>query len=273
MALSQVSNHPKFADLKAILGRPKFAVLGCLEALWHFTAEYAPLGDVGRFTDAQIERWIDWDGEPGELIRALVAARFLDVDSQHRLLVHDWADYAPEYLKKRTKRQGLDFVRGKPQIVSAVVQTCPDIGGEIEKLAADGCPPNPTQPNPTQPNPIPPLPPIGQPTPVERVVHAITEAHPRGVSGVLLGQAISEQIRGPNESAQLKTLLSNTLAHCVEWRKDPKHAPELLRWMRTGGWLKPPPTPSPPVNGAGASLDDDAIAKAWAEAKPKRARA
>lgn len=240
MAFSQVSNHPKFADLKVMLKRPKFAVLGCLEALWHFTAEYAPRGDVGRFSDAQIEAWVDWDGEPGELVRALVAARFLDVDVEHRLAVHDWADYAPDYVKKRIKRQGLDFVRAKRYIPSAVVQTSADIGSGFEKSATNGCLPNPTEPNPTEPNRSP-LPPIDQPTPVELAVHAITEAHPKGVSETLLAQAITQQIRGQNEPARLQQLLSNTLAWCVVWRDDPQHAPNLLRWLAEGGWRKPPP--------------------------------
>jgi len=269
MAYVQVSSHPKFLDLRSILGRPKYAVLGCLEALWNFTAEYTPRGDIGRFSDRQLETAIEWDGEPGELIRALVEVRFLDVDPEHRLVIHDWADYAPDYVKKRIKRQGLDFVIAKPHILSATVQTTADNGGQRRTTADNGgkCLPMSayrTEPNQTEPNRTPPLPPIGEPTPVEIATDAIAEAHPKGVSKTLLAQAITEQIRGPNEPATLATLRKNTLAWCQVWRDDPKHAPELLRWMRSGGWLKPPPVAvSPP----GSDITDELIEQIFAEVR------
>jgi hypothetical protein len=87
-------------------------------------------------------------------------------------------------------------------------------------------------------------------------VLAITAAHPKGVSGVLLAQAIAEQIRGPNELAKLTKLLANTLAWCKVWAEDWKHAPDLLRWLRQGGWLKPPPATK---NGNGVAPPKDVV--------------
>lgn len=54
-----------------------------------------------------IEEGLDWDGEPGALVRALVATGWLDEDPANRLLVHDWLDHAEEAVKKSLPRRGL----------------------------------------------------------------------------------------------------------------------------------------------------------------------
>jgi|GEM_PF-2324998 hypothetical protein len=112
MALRAVSDHPKFADLKARLGRPKYAALGCLEAIWHFTGRFTPQGNIGKYTDHAIEAWVEWDGEPGALIAALVDARWLDTDPTHRLIVHDWNEYADSMVHTDLARHCLLFGNG-----------------------------------------------------------------------------------------------------------------------------------------------------------------
>ena len=103
--------HPKTLDLARRLdSRSRFEAIGILEMLWHWTARFAPQGDLGRWTDEQIEAGIGWSG-PGPLIPALVAARWLDADRTHRLIVHDWADHADDATKKALLRKGLGFVQ------------------------------------------------------------------------------------------------------------------------------------------------------------------
>ena len=41
--------HPKTMLLVAELQIPTYAAVGILESLWHWTAEYAKRGDVGRY--------------------------------------------------------------------------------------------------------------------------------------------------------------------------------------------------------------------------------
>lgn len=106
MALRAVPEHPKFAGLMARLERSRFEVLGALEMLWHFTGKFTPAGNIGKYTDQQIESWIGWNGEPGALISALVVERWLDKDKQHRLLVHDWAIHSDKAAKAAAKRHG-----------------------------------------------------------------------------------------------------------------------------------------------------------------------
>jgi len=109
MALRAVPDHPKFANLKAILGQPKGPVLGWLEAIWHFTGRFTPQGNIGKYPDDTIEAWVEWDGKPGELIAALIRAAWLNADPTHRLLVHDWAQHADKATKNALARAKLAF--------------------------------------------------------------------------------------------------------------------------------------------------------------------
>jgi hypothetical protein len=112
MALRAVPDHPKFADFMARLRRPKYVALGCLEALWHFTGRFTPQGNIGKYPDQAIEAWIGWDGEPGALIAALVGAGWIDVDVNHRLLVHDWAQHADVMVHTTLARECVCFGDG-----------------------------------------------------------------------------------------------------------------------------------------------------------------
>jgi hypothetical protein len=109
MALRAVPDHPKFADLKARIGRPKYVALGCLEAIWHFTGRFTPQGNIGKYPDQAIETWVEWDGEPGELISALIDTHWIDRNEEFRLLVHDWNQHADKATKNALGRSKLPF--------------------------------------------------------------------------------------------------------------------------------------------------------------------
>lgn len=108
----RTSSHPKMADLIARLGCSLPTATGTLELLWHFAADYAPRGDVGRFGDAQIARAIGYEGDPAELIAALVSSGWLDESDEHRLVIHDWPEHADDYVHLRLARAGLTFADG-----------------------------------------------------------------------------------------------------------------------------------------------------------------
>lgn len=109
MALRAVPDHPKFAELKAILGQPKGPVAGWLEMVWHFAGRFTPQGNIGKYSDVAIEAWVEWTGEPGALIDALVKSKWIDRDSAHRLLVHDWPEHADKATKNALLRAKLPF--------------------------------------------------------------------------------------------------------------------------------------------------------------------
>lgn len=96
----------KFKHLKHLLDRPAFAVAGVLESLWIATAKNAFMGDIGRFTNAQIASILEWDGDADVLIEALCESRWLDrVDGPARLVIHDWYDNAAQYIVQKIHRK------------------------------------------------------------------------------------------------------------------------------------------------------------------------
>ncbi|HEY7305770.1 MAG TPA: hypothetical protein VH601_16715 [Bryobacteraceae bacterium] len=109
MALRAVPDHPKFYRLKRLLGS-KVLALGSLEAIWHFCGRFTPRGNIGKYSDEEIEDWVEWTGERGALIQVLVESRWLDIDPIHRLIVHDWSQHADEATKKALVRAHLAFV-------------------------------------------------------------------------------------------------------------------------------------------------------------------
>jgi len=167
-------HHPKLGRLASVLDLPKYAAAGVLSSLWHFAAEVADEGDVGRFTNEDIAQYIGWDRDPAELIDALVVTRWLDPseEKEKRLCVHDWFDHCPQYIKERMKkrrqrsakaatreerrRTTTDYgsrggvspdVPDCPGTVPGLSPSCPDLSDLVPSL------PNPTQPIPTNSNP------------------------------------------------------------------------------------------------------------------------
>lgn len=118
MALLAVVELAKFERLKTLLGLQKFEALGVLETMWQFTHRNAPRGDIGRFEDEEIAAWIGWGGDAEVLINALVKARWLDRDSTHRLIVHDWAQHCSNATKLTIKRKNESFVEPTVSTVS-----------------------------------------------------------------------------------------------------------------------------------------------------------
>ncbi len=103
--------HPKLLDLCARLHLRRWEAVGILESLWHFTAKFAPQGDIGRFTNTAIAKGIDWNRAPERLITALVESRWLDECDCHRLMIHDWSDHADQTLKRLLASRGLAFIQ------------------------------------------------------------------------------------------------------------------------------------------------------------------
>lgn len=102
--------HPKTQRLAIALDLPLYAAVGLLEMLWHFTAQYAPAGDLGKFSNREIEAHLRWQGMPDALVAALLTAGFVDEDPTNRLVVHDWHDHADQAVQRVLSRRGESFV-------------------------------------------------------------------------------------------------------------------------------------------------------------------
>ena len=118
-------DHPKVISLEERLKIPRFAAVGLLELLWHYTAEYAPQGSVGKYPDSAIARACHWPKDAAAFVDALVETGWLDRDEEYRLLVHDWADHVDETTKKRLLRAKLEIIIRQPNGSRAAPERLP----------------------------------------------------------------------------------------------------------------------------------------------------
>jgi hypothetical protein len=95
----------KFKRLQRRLNDTRRGIVGLLESLWIGVAKNCPEGDVGRFSNEEIAIMVDWEGDPDQLIEALVDCGWVDVSDQHRLVVHDWAEHCPTYVRGGLAKQ------------------------------------------------------------------------------------------------------------------------------------------------------------------------
>ncbi len=103
--------HPKVEELAIKLGKPKYAAVGLLEMLWHFTAEFAQAGDVGRFSDDAIAKALCWDDASSILVSCLIETGWLDRCECHRLRVHDWPDHADQTVQRVLDKRNQGFIK------------------------------------------------------------------------------------------------------------------------------------------------------------------
>lgn len=96
---SQTPGLMKFKRLQRVLGETKRGTVGLLELLWIETIGNCPDGDIGRFSDDEISIMCDWEGDAAAMIEALVETGWLDRSEKYRLVVHDWHEHVPNYLR------------------------------------------------------------------------------------------------------------------------------------------------------------------------------
>lgn len=107
MARPGLTKHRKFRRLARLLGSEALA-LGHLEWLWSVCYEDGNdyLGDSD-----DVESAAKWTGTPGELTQALLAcggdghAGFIDEVSPGHYQAHDLFDHAPDYVRRRSRRE------------------------------------------------------------------------------------------------------------------------------------------------------------------------
>lgn len=106
--------HPKTLELAAALGIELPAAIGHLELLWAFVGQLTPDGAVGKYSDAVIADKARWRGKPQTFVQALISTGWLDANADHRLLVHDWHDHCPNWVRAKLKKLNLTFALKQP---------------------------------------------------------------------------------------------------------------------------------------------------------------
>lgn len=112
-------DHPKTELFSILLEVPMAQAVGHLEALWHFTAKFAPAGDIGKWPNTIIARRALWTGDPDKFVRALVEAKgpgnragWIEENGTHRLIIHDWAQHADKGVHRALARDTAVFADG-----------------------------------------------------------------------------------------------------------------------------------------------------------------
>ena len=105
------TDHPKFHRFRKVLGCSWVEAVGILEGIWMMAGRHCPQGNVGKFSDQEIADYLHWSKSAGKLISALLAAGWLDQDSQHRLVIHDWVDHLDQSVDRILRNKGLDPLR------------------------------------------------------------------------------------------------------------------------------------------------------------------
>lgn len=128
---------------------PSTVATGLLEQMWHFTISSAKRGDIGQHDDELIAEACGWLGEPADLVAMLVETGWLDECDEHRLVVHDWHEHAPGFIKRNIDRAG-----GFVGAVKRALPYSPEQGSGrfLTQEHAEAATPNQTKQNPTKPN-------------------------------------------------------------------------------------------------------------------------
>lgn len=101
------TNLIKFKKLHRRLGfRTNRETVGLLETLWQLVARDAPRGDIGKFDNESIAIGLEWEEDPDQLVEWLVETQWLDACDEHRLIVHDWHEHAPNYVRGVASKKG-----------------------------------------------------------------------------------------------------------------------------------------------------------------------
>jgi len=210
VALRAVPDHPKFANLKSILGQPKGAVLGWLEAVWHFTGRFTPQGNIGKYSDESIEAWVEWNCKPGELIAGMVRAGWLDEDANYRLLVHDWAQHADKATKNALSRAKQTFC------VPGVGTPCPNAGTVSVQVSE-------IQEKPTEPS-------MMYEPPVPEPVHAETRPEPEP-------EPEPEKNHGQKAAAVIDAWNTATIGKLPNAKLTSKREAIIRQRLKESGWF------------------------------------
>lgn len=155
----------KFQKLMRRLKESRRGTIGLLEGMWLAVGKNCPRGDIGRFSNEEIAIMVDWDGDPDELISALVECRWLDVCDTYRLVVHDWEDHCPTYIKGGLAKRGEAIAIGVASEVQAEPESATTLACTLATTLAYTSEVPSTKPSlakPDQAKPNTPLPPRGK---------------------------------------------------------------------------------------------------------------
>ncbi len=98
-----LKDHPKTAAVCETLAAKRPHVVGHLHELWWWCIDYAPDGDITKYSNVQIARAAEWDGFADSFVDALVSAGFID-RTDTSTVIHDWMVFCGPLMERRLQR-------------------------------------------------------------------------------------------------------------------------------------------------------------------------
>lgn len=209
----QTLSHHKFRRLHKMIGSESTAhTAGYLELLWLYCQQ---AGNGPILEKSHVESVCDWVGEPGKLTESMLICGWLDSLNNELTEVHDFADHAPGFVKRRDymadymrKYRENKELKNNPvnscKHLQHAVSTCKQPVNNLLTTVNDPTKPNQTQPNQTKPN---------QTKPIHNTIHTCVDSETKKE------KVTTEQVIGAwNEMAKnagLKTVVDHT-----QWHKE-----------------------------------------------------
>jgi hypothetical protein len=114
-SFANLRDHPKLFLFASVLGVNDVEALGYIHLFLGFVCSYAEDGGLKKFPDSTIEKVCKWAGPPGQFIKALNEAGFVENTPEGRI-VHDWwkenGGHIQDAERKRQSRIMANRVRG-----------------------------------------------------------------------------------------------------------------------------------------------------------------
>lgn len=164
----------KFKKLQRRLGLGLKETVGLLEMLWRATIVNTIDGAIGRLDDETIAIECDYhEGEPEHLVESLVECGWLDRCEVNRLVIHDWKEHAPTFVKGNLRSHKKDFAMptGSPLIATCSEQPAKQPAKQLAKQPTEST----VVPSVTKSNQTKPPPPPSQTKPAASVAVAVLE--------------------------------------------------------------------------------------------------
>ncbi len=108
--------------------------------LWQYVGQVAPRGNIGVVSDLEIAGAVAWEKKPHTLVVALVKCGWLEENSEHRLIVHDWPHHCDTYIQKILNRKKIwflpiyDYSNPAEKVGEKCLPKSGDFGGQISPV-------------------------------------------------------------------------------------------------------------------------------------------
>jgi len=214
-----------------------------LERLWHQACTGAKRGDIGKYDDELIAEECGWLGDARLIIGMLIESRYLLRHPEHRLIINDWHEHAPNHIKGCVTKIG-GFVT---QVADNAPRTVADLATnpELPATAANPEPPTPIPPPPNQTN-------SNQFNPNQTNLKSAAD----GIETVLGDAGVKVEVRKLAEKLAERGMTVDQVLEAVRWMEHnrrllTKPPAALVAFLRDGNWpaeMKEPPTAEQTAN-------------------------